>query len=137
MDSSFNYPTDLVISYSNNSDYRAAVRQLFNMNPSNYNPASQVEGLDPESKDELEYDDSAIMLGMDWIYDKIKDNEIFQYLLSRAAAKYISEDHGIGLSVLMCYDYLDAFHGCLVSFLTDPDNFNETNTAYLNLLVKL
>jgi hypothetical protein len=137
MDSSFNYPTDFVISYSNNNDYRAAVRQLFNMNPSNYNPDSLQQGLDPESKDELEYDDSAVMLGMDWIYDKIKDNEIFRYLLARAAAKYISEDQGIGLSVLMCYDYLDAFHGCLVSFLTDPDNFNETNTAYLNLLVKL
>lgn len=137
MDSSFNYPTDLVISYSNNSDYRAAVRQLFNMNPANYNPDSLQQGLDPESKDELEYDDSAVMLGMDWIYDKIKDNEIFRYLLSRAAAKYISEDPGIGLSVLMCYDYLDAFHACLVSFLTDPDNFNETNIPYLNLLVKL
>jgi hypothetical protein len=107
------------------------------MNPSKYNPDSLQPGLDAESKDELEYDDESVILGMDWIYDKIKDNEIFLYLLSRAAAKYLSEDHGIGLSVLMCYEYLDAFHGCIVSFLTDPDNFNETNSAYLNLLVKL
>ena len=137
MDASFNYPTDFVMSYTNNNEYRATIRELFNMNPANYNPDSLQQGLDPESKDELEYDDAAIMLGMDSIYEKIKDNELFKHLLSCAAAKYISDDHGIGLPVLMCYDYLDAFHLCLVSFLTDPDNFNETNTAYLNLLAKL
>ena len=133
----FVYPLDLEISYTNNAEYREFVRKLFKMSPTNYNPTSQMDGLDPESKDELEYDDAATSKGLDWIYNQIKDNELFQYILAKAAAKYLSEDPGIGLSVMMCYEYLDVFHACIKSFLTTPEEFNETNMAYLNLLVKL
>jgi len=135
--SEYVYPIELKLKYKNNAEYRESLRQLFKMNPQNYNESTKQLDLDDETRDELEYDEVSAKIAMDWIYATLKTNPLFQDLFLRAAAKFLSEDHEIGIAVLISYDYLDSFHDCIVSFLTCPNDFNKLHSTYLCLSTKL
>jgi len=127
------YNTKLVIQYSNDREYRASLRELFSM--------KRVIRLDPDldeiSRDEQDYDIDAASQKMDFIFERTSDHPRFQELYDIAASKMISTDRNIGLSVLFSYDYLVFFHRCLCSYFDDPDEFDETNAAFVALKKKI
>jgi len=137
----FRYPTDLVVRYNNTIEYRQSLRLIFNMSDSKYPLLS--DDIDPVSKDELEYDEDAAKIAMDFVYETTKHNPIFKELYLLAATRMFSTDLEIGLSVLFSYDYLEIFHYCLVCFYDIsilPDRyipFNETNKGVVELKRRL
>ena len=132
----YEYPTDIEITYTNSTQFRASLRKLFRMSSNNF-PEIVHADIDDESRDELEYDEKAAVQAMDSIFLIIENHPLFQAALDKAAGRMFSTNRGIGLSILFCYDYLDVFHKCLVAFLTDPGAFSETSTEYLDLLRRL
>lgn len=121
--SQYEYPTDMIIQYKDTREYRTCVRRLFGMSSAKY-PEIHPD-VDDESKDELEFDEDATSIAMEYVYSKTKDDPIFQQLYSLAAARMFSLDHQIGMSVLFSYDYLEIYHYCLVSFFSgDVDEYN-------------
>lgn len=121
--SQYEYPTDMIIQYQDTREYRNCLRCLFGMSSAKY-PDIHPD-VDDESKDELEFDEDATAIAMEYVYSKTKDEPIFQQLYSLAAARMLSFDHEIGMSVLFSYDYLEIFHYCLVSFFGgDVDEYN-------------
>jgi hypothetical protein len=95
------------------------------------------ESMDEESRDELMYDDNAVIKVMGNIYHLTRDNLLFQKLYDLGAEKMISTDREIGQAVLFSYDYLPLFHKCLAGFLRNPDGFDENNEFYVALLKKI
>jgi hypothetical protein len=121
--SQYEYPTDMIIQYQDTREYRNCLRRLFGMSSTKY-PDIHPD-VDDESKDELEFDEDASSIAMEYVYSKTKDHPIFQQLYSFAAARILSLDHQIGMSVLFSYDYLEIYHYCLVSFFSgDVDEYN-------------
>ena len=51
----YSYPVQLTIEYSNDTEYRHCLRNLFKMNPINYPDISEMD-LDEVTKDEVQYD---------------------------------------------------------------------------------
>ena len=133
------YPVDLKMEYLDTAGYRSCLRQLFKMNPNNYiintNNEYDIHSMDDESIDELSYDETAASGILDYIYEKTRDNILFQKLYQLSAGLMFSTDHEIGVSVLFSYDYLADFHKCLVAFLKDPNEFT-IDTPYYSTLVK-
>ena len=127
------YNTKLVIQYSNDGEYRASLREIFSM--------KRVIEIDPDldeiSRDEQDYDIDAASQKMDFIFERTSGHPRFQELYDIAASKMISMDRNIGLSVLFSYDYFALFHRCLCSFFADPDEFDETNAAFVALKKKI
>lgn len=130
------YNINAVAVYSDNKSYRSTLRQLFFMDVSICDSKGD-ESMDEESRDELMYDDSAVVKVMGNIYELTRDNELFQKLYDLAAEKMISTDREIGQAVLFSYDYLPLFHKCLAGFLRNPEGFNENNEFYVALLKKI
>lgn len=96
--------------YSNNTEYRAALRAYFKMDIANLEETyANLKTEDPESYDELLYDDKAMEEGMTEIYERTKDDKRFIDLYVLAAGRFISEDHQTGLCVLLTYDYFNDF----------------------------
>ena len=96
--------------YSNNIEYRAAIRSYFKMNVQPLEKEYEyLKKDDPESYDELLYDDEAMKQGMNILYDKTKDNQRFLELYKIAAGKFLTEDLQIGICVLLTYDYFYDF----------------------------
>jgi len=83
------------VKYESDDEYRECLCRLF--------------GAKDDSYDE----DEATKI-MDSIYAETKDNIIFQELYDLAAAKFLSEDRSLGLSVLFSYDYFALFCKCLL-----------------------
>jgi hypothetical protein len=96
-----------------------------------------IVGLDDETKDELEYDEVAATDKMDLIEAITRRNTAFQLLYKLAASRMFSEDVGIGMAVLMSYDYFALFHSCLQDFDNDPSEFSEQSPSYVALSKKL
>ena len=134
-----NYPTELVIQYTNTTEYRKCLRVIFNMNPENFtiNKNEYEEPLDDESADELAYDEESAGKVMDFIYNKTCECSLFQKVYDLAAGFMLSQDRNIGLTVLFSYDYLKEFHESLANYLRTPDLFTKETPCYLALLVKL
>ena len=103
-------PTSLA--YSNNTEYRSALRQFFKMNP----VFCPTDDLDPETADELMYDTDTTIKCISAIYDTTKDNERFMNLYKCAAGRIFSEDASMGLTLLFCYDHFASFVPVLVDF---------------------
>lgn len=129
--------------YTNNEEYRACLRRLFQMQKEQYAPAIEElqdhlgNDLDKETQDENEFDSSAASSAMDTVYEKTKDNPLFRDIYSQAAAKMISLDPQIGLAVCFSYDYLDIFHACLVDYLRAPSEFTENSSSFKILKQKI
>jgi len=122
------------LNYTNDAEYRQIVRRLFCMiSPKDMN----IDDLDEITRDEQDFDPDAAVSTMDDIYEKTKENPLFQHLYDSAAAKMISMDRSIGLAVLCSYDYLALFHRCLCLYLNRPNDFNETSDEYVRLVKKM
>ena len=111
------YPTDLTIPSSfTNNQYRDFIRKLFNMDlttvieENNHIQEHNQELWDEETTDEMLYDSHQATNFMDFIEKETKNNSLFVSLYEKAAARMFSTDLGIGLAVLLSYDYLYHFH---------------------------
>ncbi len=125
------------ISYNDTAQYRGILRKLFSMNQDNYPAVSLDNDIDIESKDELEYDESAANEHMDMIYNHTKKHSLFHKIYIKGASFMLSDDANIGLAIMFSYDYLDIFIPCYIDFCKDPNNFDENNSSYKVLYNKL
>lgn len=128
--------SQLIIEYHNDTEYRETIRKLFNMKHIKRD-TKEEEIMDEVTADELDYDYETINKTMDELYEKTKDNPLFQTLYDLAAAKMISLDRTIGQSVLFSYNYLYLFHACLCVFIMCPNEFTEQCEYYRELKTKL
>lgn len=125
------------IQYSNTTEYRQLLRDLFSMDKKNYPVHSLDPDIDVESKDELEYDEEAAKAFMDNVYNKTKNIPLFRDIYLRGASFMLSQDMNIGIAIMFSYDYLNFFIPCYMDFCKNPDNFNKQNASYQNLYQKL
>ncbi len=96
--------------YSTNKEYRDAMRKYFKMDLTDLERTwGHLKEKDPESYDELLYDTEAVTRGMNLIFSKTKDKQLFMTLYKLAAACFLSEDEETGLCVLLTYDYFADF----------------------------
>jgi len=125
--------SEKTMSYKNDFEYRACLRQLFCMKP----PADLDEDIDEISRDEQDFDMDATAKTLDYVYETTCNHPAFQELYDNAAAKMISMDRSIGLSVLFSYDYFALFHSCLCSFYEHRNEFSQESEEYKSLVKKL
>jgi hypothetical protein len=125
------------IQYSNTTEYRQLLRDLFSMDKQNYPVHSLDPDIDVESKDELEYDEEAAKVFMDNVYNNTKNISLFRDIYLRGASFMLSQDMNIGIAIMFSYDYLNYFIPCYIDFCKHPDNFNKQNASYQNLYQKL
>lgn len=119
--------------YSNDAEYRQYFRKITGMRNSVYHHEpghiNLNEGIpdyiDDTTLDEYMYDDEAVERTLSLIYDITKNDARFQELYDLAAARMISMDREIGLTVLMTYDYLALFYTCFLSFKDNTPFDNE------------
>jgi len=127
------YDFSFTVSYQNNSEYRECLRRTFRMDITSIDV--DKEALDPETLDELLFDDLAASNGMDWIFSKTKDDPLFFRMYEISAGFMFSTDVSIGLCVLMAYDYFELFHACLRDFFAG--SFDKNTASYVALHQKL
>lgn len=120
------------MSYSNDFEYRECLRRLFCMKLPDLD-----DDIDEVTRDEQNFDMESTATILDYVYNTTCDNPAFQELYDSAAAKMISLDRSIGLSVLFSYDYFAMFHRCLCCFYEDQPNFNKDTEECKALLEKL
>jgi len=119
--------------YSNNKEYRQAIRQFFHMNIDVIEAEIKQYDYDEETQDELLFDEDAMNLGMTNILEKTLGNHLFDELYCLAAAQMISMDKETGLCVLLSYDFFSDFYNVWTAYLENPNNFSETNAFYILL----
>ena len=96
--------------YSTNKEYRDAMRKYFKMDLTYLERRwAHLKDTEPESYDELLYDTEAVNRGMNIIFSKTKDKQLFMTLYKLAAGCFLSEDEETGLCVLLTYDYFSDF----------------------------
>ena len=101
------------IQYNNNTEYRQCLRRVFRMDLQKrtcYADVSCSEVDDAESNDELLFDDAAISLGLDCLFEFTKDIPEFQELYDEYAGRMFSTDRSIGQAVLCCYDNFQMYY---------------------------
>tara|TARA_A100001388_G_C28737556_1_gene484985 strand:- start:770 stop:1150 length:381 start_codon:yes stop_codon:yes gene_type:complete len=123
--------------YATNEEYRNEFRKLCGMNTTNYPVECDDPTIDVESRDEMMYDEEAVKQFMDNVYEKTRNSPLFMKLYEKAAGFMFSTDPEIGMTILLGYDYLDAFSPCIESFLKEPATFGETNLQYQELVKRL
>jgi 5'-deoxynucleotidase YfbR-like HD superfamily hydrolase len=132
-----------ISSYSTTREYRACLRNMFQMDPSKYRDTLKTyedalhDDFDDETRDEMSYDEDAAKLVMDAVFDATKRDPLFQTLYDMAAARMFSTDRDIGLAVLFSYDYLSKFHACVVQFTETPEQFSTNSVAYQSMVAAL
>lgn len=124
--------------YSNNKEYRQALRKFFQMNiESVKSKLDDREIYDDETYDEMLYDDHAAHIAIETIIKKTIDNTLFNTLYSLAAAKMISLDKETGLCILLSYDYFSDFYKLWCVYDSNPNNINNQSELYTNLYNRL
>jgi len=93
--------------------------------------------IDPITQDENDYDAEKVSLGMDFVFNHTRDNSYFQVLFDYAAAKMMSVDQEIGLSVLFSYDYFASFHKCFVQYMQNKEAFDDSYESYKKMYRKI
>jgi len=126
------YNYDYEVKYSNDHEFRMALRNLFQMNLKKYD-----EDIDLITNDENNYDDEAVTKVLNYIFLLTKNSTSFMELYTNAAALMLSTDPSIGLSILFSYDYLKDFHVCLKSFKADPSKFGQEHPSYKKIKNRL
>ena len=116
--------------YTNTTEYRDIFRKITHQST---NPPENPFELDAETLDELHYDESTVSRFLDTVFTNTKTNPLFRTLYDLAAAKMISIDREIGLTVLFSYDYLRAFYPCYCEYIENPTTFSETNLHYVKI----
>ena len=134
------YPTNLIIPSSfTNNQYRHFIRKLFNMDltsvieENNHIQEHNQETWDEETTDEMLYDNNSATNFMDFIEKETKYNTLFKSLYEKAAARMFSTDLGIGLAVLLSYDYIHFFHNCLIDYFNNARTLEATNPHFIAL----
>ena len=126
------------VDYSSNTEYRKVFRQITNMNTTiYYDNVNDLPNIDEETLDEYNYDDNAMSAFLDKVSDLTMDQPDFQKLYDLAAAKMISTDREIGITILMSYDFLYLFYPLLREYAISPSDFTLDNEYYVKLIKKL
>ena len=95
--------------YATNEEYRNEFRKLCGMIQPIILLNVMTRQLDVESRDEMMYDEEAVKQFMDNVYEKTRNSPLFMKLYEKAAGFMFSTDPEIGMTILLGYDYLDAF----------------------------
>jgi hypothetical protein len=119
------YNTSIKVDYSSNRDYRAALRRAFYMVCDMEKLMDENPDYDEETADEQLYDEENIKTGLEYVYEKTKENTIFKSLYLNAAGRILSEQLDLGMTILFSYDHFKLFHECLVKFLNDGVIYDE------------
>jgi len=111
------------IHYDNNLEYREVLRTIFSMDVTQKlvslrEQYPDFDEFEEETRDELLFDQDAVEVGMNYIFENTRDSAEFMELYLAAAGLMISENPEIGLAVLMSYDYLILFNRILVVFFS-------------------
>lgn len=117
--------------YSTNAEYRSEIRKFFNMD---FSQAVLDPQIDEISQDEQLYDEIASKIATDKIFERTKDNPLFQRVYDICAAKFFSTDREIGMVVLCSYDFFWYFKQALEDYDKNPTEFSETSETYQALL---
>ena len=123
--------------YATNEEYRKVFRNVCGMNTTNYPVQCDDPTIDVECRDEMMYDEEAVNQFMDTTYEKTSKSPLFMKLYEKAAGFMFSTDPDIGMTILLGYDYLDAFVPCIESFMKEPATFGETTPQYQELVKRL
>ena len=119
--------------YSNNSEYRDIFRKYFNMDVSELEEEfAYLKESDPDSYDELLYDEHAVKLGLNTILDKTRENPLFIELYTLAAGRFITDEIETGLCVLLTYDYFADFIK-----VYETEDLKDTTESYIALKNRL
>ena len=114
----FHYPCHAIVQYTNDNEYRACIRQVFQMNEKEKNTDDDMDAV---SRDELDYDMDAFSKFIDNVFINTRENSDLFELYKNAAAVFFSLDEVIGLSVLFSFDYFHHFHKCLCMYFTNKE----------------
>lgn len=125
-------PEHITMPYTNDAEYRQYFRkitgmrdQVYHHEPGHINLNEGVpEDMDDTTLDEYLYDEEAVTRTLSFIYGSTKNDARFQELYDLAAARMISMDREIGLTILMTYDYLAVFYSCFTAFM-EGQEFND------------
>lgn len=131
----FEYPTNQIIQYSNDTEFRKSLRELFGMK---FQPVIlNDKSLDAISMDESNYDEETTKKWLNWISSQTAECYELNELYKLAAATMISLDRETGLAVLFSFDYFADFHNLLVVFFKNPGMDLEMFPAYDRLWNRL
>lgn len=107
------------IEYESDAEYTDAFCRFFRIEKRE--GKEEGEGEDKEEgghEEEIdEYDEETISHGLHYIFDKTKDDPLFQSLYLKAAGTFLSEDVELGLPVLLSYSHFPRFYLFLKRFL--------------------
>lgn len=116
------YPFHLLVQYTNDKEYRQALRdvcQMQSLHLTHYDVDPDPDNdIDDVTRDEWDYDADAMTELLDHVYATTHFHSRFQTLYLSAAGTMFSEELQIGLTVLFSYDYFQAFHACLHAYYT-------------------
>lgn len=108
---------NISISYSNDLEYQTILLCIFC--DSDLNSSKELEN----DLENVNFDK-----GLEFILNKTDDNPIFTELYTLAAFKMFSENHDIGLVILLSYDFLMLFYPLLVEYIHNGTiNYNNLN----------
>lgn len=124
------YNINYDVDYNDNSQFRNALRNVFSMNCVE---DTNNDVMDDESRDELFYDNHAVTNCLTFILNKTQNNPLFKEIYLITAGRVLSNDLGIGLTILFSYDNFKSFHLLLRDFFHEPSSFNENTLSYINL----
>ena len=124
------YNINYDVDYNDNSQFRHALRNAFFMNCVE---DKNNDVMDEVSRDELFYDNDAVSNCLTFILNKTQDNVLFKEIYLITAGRVLSDDLGIGLTILFSYDNFKLFHLLLRDFFNKPSSFNENTLSYINL----
>jgi hypothetical protein len=122
--------TEPTIQYSTTTEYRDIFRKITHQSTQ---PPENPFDFDDETLDEQHYDESAVSRFLDTVFENTKINPLFTALYDLAAAKMLSMDREIGLTVLFSYDYLAAFYPCYCEYVQHPTTFSKTHPLYTKI----
>jgi len=129
------YPTNRVIQYNNDAEFRQSLRELFGMK---FQPVVlNDKSLDAISMDESNYDEETTKKWLNWISSQTTECYELNELYKLAAATMISLDRETGLAVLFSFDYFADFHNLLIVFFKNPGMDLEMFPAYDRLWNRL
>ena len=117
------------LDYSDEFEYRAALRRIFKMKEI----VCEDPDLDEITRDEMNFDNDAMKNGHAQLYAEMKDNLLFYDLFMKSASFMISDDPEVGFCVLLSYDYLKPFYPLLVKRATVDVNDADYNALYTKL----
>lgn len=126
----------LISQYTDNRSHREAIREIIGM-PNIHYIHNPLDYDDEETGDEQYYDETYMTRFLDDTYALTREHPIFKELYEIAAGKMLSLNPEIGLAVLMSYDYLYFFYGCLLDYKSSPDSFGKHNENFIKLYSKI